>query len=217
MEQKSRRGGAREGAGRPKGALNRRSIAAIEAVAERWPDWSPLEHFATVANDETLEPEIRLDAAKAAAPFIHAKLKQVVADMDEVVELEARIAAARLQAQADVVAESPGLADRLMRVMAQLDAETPPTILQPVTVINAAPQRVSRSPKPVDTDDAKGASEPPAGAAPAPADPPEPVGSADAAIIGATPPTYQPVIAWPEPTAQAQSEYDVLGAWGLKD
>lgn len=195
------RGGKREGAGRPKGALGGRAREQIEAVAERWPDWSPLEHFAAVANDETLDADIRLDAAKAAAPFIHAKLKPVVADVDELIEIEARIAAARLQAQADTLEARPGLADRLLRVMAHLDAETPPTILQPVTIIEAEPQRANRDPEPVEA-------ETPAGAATAPVTVPEPMPTADAAIIGATPPAYNSFLPWPDRPAFAEMDYD---------
>src|SRR5690606_13683850 len=108
-------GGKREGAGRPKGSLNRRSLAVIEEVAERYPHWSPLLHLASVANDETLDPEIRLDAAKAAAPYCHAKLRPVVADADELVELEGRIAAVRAKATVKEITGFGGLAERLKR------------------------------------------------------------------------------------------------------
>lgn len=69
-------------------------------------------HLAAVANDETLETEVRLDTAKAAAPYVHAKLKPIVADADELVEPEARIARARLEAQADALDANPGLGER---------------------------------------------------------------------------------------------------------
>jgi hypothetical protein len=108
-------GGRREGSGRPKGSLSKRSIAAIEAVAERWPDWSPLNHFAEVANNAELAVEIRLDAAKAAAPYVHPRPKGIELDADAVVELEGRIAAARLMATAQAMEDNPGLADRLER------------------------------------------------------------------------------------------------------
>jgi hypothetical protein len=117
MSEVETHGGKREGAGRPKGSLNKRSLEIIQEVAERYPDWSPLMHLATVANDEAMAPEVRLDAAKAAAPYVHAKIKPVVADADELVDLEARIARARLEAQAEVLEEKPGLADRLARAV----------------------------------------------------------------------------------------------------
>lgn len=112
---KSKHGGARPGAGRPPGSLNKRSVEAIEKVAEAFPDWSPLQHFATVANDETLDPAIRLDAAKAAAPFMHPRPKAVELDPDALVELEARLVQVRLEAQDKLLLGNPGLADRLQR------------------------------------------------------------------------------------------------------
>lgn len=110
-------GGKRCGAGRPKGSLSRRSIDAIEAVAERWPDWSPLNHFAEVANNKELDEEIRLDAAKAAAPYVHPKPKGVELDPDALVELEGRIAEARAKAMAkEGLDPAFGLGDRLSRM-----------------------------------------------------------------------------------------------------
>lgn len=111
----TKRGGARPGAGRPRGSLNKRSVEAIEAVAEQFPDWSPLQHFAAVANDENLDPMIRLDAAKAAAPFIHPRPKSVELDPDALVELEARITRVKLEAQAQLLHDRPDLAERLAR------------------------------------------------------------------------------------------------------
>lgn len=114
------RGGARPGAGRPAGSLNKRSVAAIEAVAEQFPDWSPLQHFATVANDETLDPSIRLDAAKAAAPFIHPRPKPVELDPAALVDLERQLVQVRLTAQDQILHSKPGLADRLARAKSQV-------------------------------------------------------------------------------------------------
>mgnify|MGYP006950406200 FL=1 len=113
--EKSKHGGARPGAGRPPGSLNKRSGEAIEKVAEAFPNWSPLQHFATVANDESLEPAIRLDAAKAAAPFMHPRPKAVEIDPDALVELEARLVQVRLETQDKLLLGNPDLADRLQR------------------------------------------------------------------------------------------------------
>ena len=112
---KGKRGGARPGAGRPRGSLNRRSVEAIEKVAEQFPDWSPLQHFAAVANNEELDDAIRLDAAKAAAPFIHPRPKSVELDPEALVDLEARLVQVRLEAQDKLLLGNPGLADRLQR------------------------------------------------------------------------------------------------------
>ena len=60
-------GGARPGAGRKPGW---RSVAASEAIAA---GLSPLEYMLEVMRDETLDESKRLEAAKAAAPYCHAK------------------------------------------------------------------------------------------------------------------------------------------------
>ncbi len=68
-------GGNRKGAGRPKGAANRfsedaRAKAAAEGI-------TPLEYFLSVLRDEDLDRLTRMDAGKAAAPFMHARLESV--------------------------------------------------------------------------------------------------------------------------------------------
>jgi hypothetical protein len=61
-------GGARRGAGRPRGAANRFSEQArAEAAAE---GITPLEYMLGVLRDETNELSVRMDAAKAAAPYM---------------------------------------------------------------------------------------------------------------------------------------------------
>lgn len=73
-----------------------------------------------MANDETLDPQIRLDAAKAALSYCHAKLRPVVADVDELVELDGRIAAARAKTSMKEVSSFEGLAERLSRARARI-------------------------------------------------------------------------------------------------
>lgn len=68
-------GGARKGAGRPKGSANRLSAEAREAALVS--GVSPLDYMLSRLRDETLDHDIRMDAAKAAAPYIHAKLAAV--------------------------------------------------------------------------------------------------------------------------------------------
>lgn len=114
-------GGKRSGAGRPAGSLNKRSTKAIEAVAERYPGWSPLLHFAAVANDETLPPDIRLDAAKAAAPYIHPRPKPSELYPDAAIALEKRLAEVRAGAVAkETLDPLSGLGDRLERAFKRL-------------------------------------------------------------------------------------------------
>lgn len=116
MSEPQKHGGRRLGAGRPPGSLNKRSTEAIEAVAARYPNWTPLLQFAAVANDESLPTEIRLDAAKAAAPFMHPRPKPFELDPEALIELEGRIAEVRAKAIAvQGVDPLAGLAERLDR------------------------------------------------------------------------------------------------------
>ena len=58
--------------GRPRGSLNRRSQMARDIV-ERL-DYDPLEGLLRIAKNRRLAIEVRLDAMKAAVPFVHARL-----------------------------------------------------------------------------------------------------------------------------------------------
>lgn len=69
------KGGARPGAGRKPGIPNKRTaekVAAIEASG-----LTPLDYLLSVMRDTDLPREDRVDAAKAAAPYVHAKLANV--------------------------------------------------------------------------------------------------------------------------------------------
>jgi hypothetical protein len=63
--------GERRG-GRKKGVPNKASIKRAEAVAAS--GLTPLEYMVSTMRDPDTEPHTRLDAAKAAAPYIHPKL-----------------------------------------------------------------------------------------------------------------------------------------------
>jgi hypothetical protein len=66
------RGGSRPGSGRPKGSKDRRTVeTALRAAAE---GLTPLEYLQAVLRDESADPSARFEAAKAAAPYIHARL-----------------------------------------------------------------------------------------------------------------------------------------------
>lgn len=69
------RGGARPGAGRPAGASNKRTIEQVEAIAAS--GMTPLEYLTSVYQDVGAEESKRIDAAKAAAPYVHAKMSSV--------------------------------------------------------------------------------------------------------------------------------------------
>lgn len=69
------KGGKREGAGRKPGVPNKRTAektAEIEASG-----LTPLDYLLSVMRDDALERDARVDAAKAAAPYVHARLAAV--------------------------------------------------------------------------------------------------------------------------------------------
>ena len=71
-ERPKQRGGRRPGAGRPKGAVSKKSkelIAAVEATGV-----TPLDFLLSVMRDSKKDLEYRIDAAKSAAPYVHPKL-----------------------------------------------------------------------------------------------------------------------------------------------
>lgn len=69
------KGGPRPGAGRPKGSRNKRTQEQEQAVEES--GMTPLEYLTSVYRDVTREVSERMEAAKAAAPYVHAKLSSV--------------------------------------------------------------------------------------------------------------------------------------------
>lgn len=81
------RGGNRPGAGRPKGSQNRTTVEQIEAVKAT--GMTPLEYLTSVYQDVGQDEAKRIDAAKAAAPYVHAKLNSVelTGDPDKPVSL----------------------------------------------------------------------------------------------------------------------------------
>jgi hypothetical protein len=68
-------GGKREGAGRPKGAVNKKTAEKIEAIEAS--GLTPLDYMLSVLRDESRAEHTRMDAAKAAAPYVHARLSNV--------------------------------------------------------------------------------------------------------------------------------------------
>ena len=68
-------GGARPGAGRPRGRKSGKTLALLDAVATQ--GLTPLEYLLNLLRDEQLERAVRLDAAKAAAPYVHPRLAQI--------------------------------------------------------------------------------------------------------------------------------------------
>jgi hypothetical protein len=69
------KGGKRPGAGRKKGIPNRASVAREAAIAAS--GLTPLEYMLSTMRDEGKPLELRLDMAKAAAPYVHPRLASV--------------------------------------------------------------------------------------------------------------------------------------------
>ena len=59
--------------GRPKGSFNKASKAQIERACADG-GTSPLEYLASIYQNEAEDIRYRIDAAKAAAPYVHARL-----------------------------------------------------------------------------------------------------------------------------------------------
>lgn len=71
-------GGSRAGAGRKTGSATKRTREIANAVAE---GLTPLEYLTSIYRDVNVDEVRRLDAAKAAAPYVHAKLANIDANV----------------------------------------------------------------------------------------------------------------------------------------
>ena len=69
------KGGSRPGAGRKKGAATRLNAQARAKAAEG--GIMPLDYLLGLLRDPGEKQEVRIDAAKAAAPYVHARLANV--------------------------------------------------------------------------------------------------------------------------------------------
>lgn len=76
----SSHGGARPGAGRRAGVPNKRT-AELQAEVEA-SGITPLDFMLKIMRDENADEAKRIDCAKAAAPYVHAKLSSVDATVD---------------------------------------------------------------------------------------------------------------------------------------
>lgn len=73
-------GGARPGAGKKPGAIRRATAAAQAKAAEG--GILPLDFMLQIMRDEQADRAERLDMAKAAAPYVHAKLASIDSRVD---------------------------------------------------------------------------------------------------------------------------------------
>lgn len=71
-------GGKRDGAGRPAGAITRRTREVAELAASD--GLTPLDYMLAVLRDDEAAKEDRMWAAEKAAPFVHPKLAAVSLD-----------------------------------------------------------------------------------------------------------------------------------------
>ena len=69
------KGGKREGAGRKPGTPNKRT--AEKAAEVEASGLTPLDYMLTILRDEKNAPADRFEAAKAAAPYVHARLAAI--------------------------------------------------------------------------------------------------------------------------------------------
>ena len=69
---KGRSGGARSGAGRPLGSKNPRTIAANEAARALPYASDSVRWLVTLMNDPRQDLKLRLEAARALLPYLHA-------------------------------------------------------------------------------------------------------------------------------------------------
>ena len=83
------RGGARPGAGRKPGTRNKKTREQVEAIEKS--GLTPLEYLLSVLRDDARETVERMDAAKAAAPYCHARLSNVEVKGDVDAPLVTRI------------------------------------------------------------------------------------------------------------------------------
>jgi hypothetical protein len=67
----SKAGGARNGAGRPVGSLNRRNAETVTAALAE--GLTPIEYMLTMMRDKTADEKSRAWAAEKAAPFVHGR------------------------------------------------------------------------------------------------------------------------------------------------
>ena len=74
------RGGARKGAGRKAGQPNKKTAQLQAAVAAS--GITPLDFLLKIMRDEEAAQALRIDCAKSAAPYVHAKLASVDAKVD---------------------------------------------------------------------------------------------------------------------------------------
>jgi len=149
------RGGRREGAGRPTGGKGLTfRWDKVAAAIEMSPDKTPLAHLIAVMQNEAMKDSVRLQAAIAAAPYVHPKLSSVEIKGD---------AAAPMKVQSEIGQALASLAE-LMRQRKTIDGdvvdvdERPTGRGEAAKKISAAPASQDRMAQPVGIDGMAGSS-----------------------------------------------------------
>jgi len=73
-------GGAREGSGRKPGQRNAKTVEQVERIEAS--GLTPLDYMLSIMRDIAVDDARRLDAAKSAAPYVHARLSSVEAKVE---------------------------------------------------------------------------------------------------------------------------------------
>src|SRR5262245_58115072 len=104
-------GGKRPGAGRPPGARNRKSLEMAEAIEAS--GMTPLDYMIAVMRDKDVDPQIRLEAARGAAPYVHARLSSAeITHTDSITATAMRLTPEEIQQKIRaLIEENPGLLD----------------------------------------------------------------------------------------------------------
>lgn len=71
----------RKTGGRAKGTPNKATVAKESAVASS--GLTPLDYMLSILRDELLASDVRMDAAKAAAPYVHPRRAPVNSDGED--------------------------------------------------------------------------------------------------------------------------------------
>lgn len=85
-------GGKRQGAGRKPGSVTKRTREIAHAAIEQ--GLSPLEYLLSIVRDSAADEARRIDAAKAAAPYVHPRLQPIdnQGDTKQTVEIKGSLA-----------------------------------------------------------------------------------------------------------------------------
>ena len=89
MDDKTKHGGKREGAGRPLGSKSKTLWKSMEDMASK-SQHSPLDYLLSVLNNPASSPDRKMYAAEKAAPYVHPKLANTTSKIgtDEPIQIK---------------------------------------------------------------------------------------------------------------------------------